>query len=241
MTISGLVIQARSWGVEVSGIHRQALLEYAERLSGYEKANVIGTREVEEILLDHVLDSLSCLLFRPLVEAGSLIDVGSGGGLPGIPLGVLNPEMNTTLLEATGKKAEFLRYVTESLGLGNTRVLGDRAESVGVSKGNRGNYDIAAIRAVAGLNVNCEYCVPLLREGGYMISMKGRLDKSEVAAGERAANLLGAELSEIIPVSFLPELPAKERNLIVVRKVAATPERYPRKNGVPKKSPLGTE
>lgn len=237
--IEKLARQAESWGVEITDVQIEALLEYAEKLAGYEKANVIGVRRVDEILLNHVLDSLSCLLFAPLAEGASLIDVGSGGGLPGIPIALIRPEVNATLLEATGKKTEFLRYAIEGLALENVRVLGGRAENVGTSKEERGGYDFAVIRAVAGLNVNCEYCVPLLGEGGYMISMKGRISRSEVVTGERAAGLLGAGLAEIVPVPFLPELPDKERNLVVVRKIAATPAQYPRKDGVPKKSPLG--
>ena len=239
MTIEKVLLQAESWGVKVSESQGRVLLEYAQGLAGYEKANVIGTRVVEEVLLDHILDSLSCLIFKPLEEAGSLIDVGSGGGLPGIPLKVVLPGISTTLVESIGKKAEFLHYAAEELKLNRVEILNDRVEDVGSSEKHRGKYDVATIRAVAGLDVNCEYCVPLLKEGGCMISMKSFIGESEIVAGEKAAYLLGAEVSEIIPVSFLPELPDKQRNLVVVRKFAATSSRYPRKKGVPKKKPLG--
>lgn len=129
--------------------------------------------------------------------------------------------------------------MTEKLSLNGIEVLDDRAEDAGISRKYRGKFDVATIRAVARLDVNCEYCVPFLREGGYMISMKGFIDETEIAAGEKAARLLGAEVSEIIPVPFLPGLPDKERNLVVVRKHEPTPERYPRKKGMPKEKPLG--
>ena len=239
MIIEKVLSQTEAWGVRVSEDQRQALLEYARELAGYEKANVIGTKVLEEILVDHILDSLSCLLFHPLSEAGHLIDVGSGGGLPGIPLKVLCPETSVALLESTAKKADFLRYAVKELKFDGIEVLGGRAEDAGVSEKYRARYDVATVRAVAGLDVNCEYCVPLLREGGYMISMKSSIDEAEIAAGEKAARLVGAEVSEIMPVPFLPELPDKQRNLVIVRKYAATPARYPRKNGIPKKKPLG--
>lgn len=239
MTLEKMLLQTAEWGVEVSSNQEQSLLAYTRELAGYKKANVVGTRAADEILLNHVLDSLSCLVFPPLNRAESLIDVGSGGGLPGMPLKIILPEMYVTLLEATGKKAEFLRHVVRELKLDDIEVMNSRAENAGVLGKFRAKYDVATIRAVAGLDVNCEYCLPLLREGGHMISMKSSIDEAEISAGKRAASLLGAEVSEIIPISFRPELPDKQRTLIVVRKYAETPERYPRKNGMPKKKPLG--
>lgn len=239
MTLENMLSQARAWGIRVSEDQRRVLCDYAQILADYKKANVIGTRVLEEILVDHILDSLSCLMFRPLSEAESLVDVGSGGGLPGVPIKILRPETRTVLLESTGKKAGFLSHAVEELRLDGVEVLGERAEDVGVSRKYRGKFDVATVRAVSRLDVNCEYCVPFLKEGGYMISMKSSIDKAEISAGENAARLLGAEVSEIIPVPFLPELPDKERNLVVVRKHGPTPDLYPREKGTPKKKPLG--
>lgn len=239
MAVERFLRQAKSWGVEVSGLQRELLLGYAEELSGYSRANVIGTRDVEKILLDHILDSLSCLIFEPLSRARSLVDVGSGGGLPGLPIKVLRPQMDVTLLEATAKKADFLRYVAGRLGLEGVRVVNDRVESAGKLEEYRGAYDMATVRAVAGLDVISEYCAPLVKKGGYVVSMKGPVDPQEMAAGEKAARLLKAEISGVIQVPFLSELPEKRRNLVVLRKLAGTPERYPRKNGIPRKKPLG--
>lgn len=239
MAIKKLVLQAESWGLGVSVAQEEVLLGYARELAGYDQANVIGTREVDEVLLGHILDSLSCLIFSPLERARSLVDVGSGGGLPGLPLKILRPHLATTLVEATGKKAEFLRYVVERLGVGGVKVVNDRAENIGRSPEYRGMYDVATVRAVAALDVIFEYCVPLVKEGGYVISMKGPLDAQELEAGVEAARQLGTEISEVIEVPFLPELPDKRRNLVILRKLVETPARYPRKNGVPRKKPLG--
>lgn len=239
MSIERTVSEAGLWGLEISAVEREKLLAYALELAGYEKANVIGTKDVDEIFLHHILDSLSCFSAAPVAGAESLIDVGSGGGLPGIPLKVMRPGLKTTLLEATGKKVEFLRYATSRLGLDDVEVLNGRAENIGRELEYRGMYDVATVRAVAGLNVILEYCVPLVKKGGYVVSMKGSLDKQEMLAGERAAGLLGAEIREIVEIPLLPEMPDRERVLVVACKLSATPEQYPRKDGVPRKNPLG--
>ena len=208
-------------------------------LRDYEEANVIGTRELRGVILDHVLDSLSCFLFEPLGAARSLADVGTGGGLPGVPIKIVEPEIRTTLVEATAKKARFLRRVVERLSLEDVKVENARVEEIARTDAHRGVYDVATARAVARLSVVAEYCVPLLRVGGHVISMKGRLEDEEIAEGERAAEKLGARLSQLIRVPRLPELEKKERCLVILEKTEETPREYPRNVGVPAKRPLG--
>lgn len=208
-------------------------------LSDYEEANVIGTRDMREVLLEHVLDSLSCFLFGPLNEEGPLVDVGSGGGLPGLPIKLVAPHMRVTLVEATAKKVRFLRHALESMALDSVTVVNGRAEEVGRAEEHREVYDVATARAVARLAVVAEYCVPLLRVGGHAVFMKGKLDREELSEGERAVDKLGAEVSEVIRVSRLPEIGEKHRSLVIVRKVGETPNRYPRSVGMPAKRPLG--
>lgn len=239
MAIESLVRQVESWGLRVSVAQEEVLLSYARELASYDKANVVGSRGVEDILLNHVLDSLSCLIFAPFSRAQSLIDVGSGGGLPGVPLKILRPQMDVTLLEATGKKANFLRHIVEKLQLEGVCVVNDRAETAGRLPKHRGAYDVATVRAVAALDVIFEYCVPLIKVGGYVVSMKGFLDEREVKAGEKAALAMESEICEVVKVPFLAELPDKQRNLVILRKLTDTPEQYPRKNGMPRRNPLG--
>jgi 16S rRNA (guanine527-N7)-methyltransferase len=232
-------LQVASWGMELDDERLSRLDGFARFLGGYEEANVIGTREVRRILLDHVLDSLSCFLFEPLAAAGRLADVGSGGGLPGIPIKICAPHVGAALIESTAKKARFLRRVVDELSLPDTEVLNARVEDVSRMGEHRGAYDVATVRAVARLSVVAEYCVPLLKVGGYAISMKGRLRDDELSEGERAAEKLGARISELIRVSHSPEIREKERCLVVLEKVEETPGRYPRNVGVPAKKPLG--
>ncbi len=238
-SVERLQAQADSWGLELSPEQVGGLMQYARLLAGYREANVIGARELDTVLLDHVLDSLSCLLFEPLREAGRLADVGSGGGLPGLAISVVRPEMSVALVEATGKKARFLEGAVEALKLARVEVINARAEEVAREARRRGAYEVATARALARLAVVAEYCVPLLRVGGHVISMKGRLDKDELAEGRRAARTLGAEVEKVIRVPLLPEVGEKERHLVILRKTRRTPRAYPRRVGVPAREPLG--
>lgn len=234
-----LEAQAAAWGVGLNDERLDRLLRYARLLASYEKANVIGTRDPDRIVLDHVLDSLSCFLYEPLKEAGRVADVGSGGGLPGVPISIVGQGLRTTLIESTGKKARFLEYAAEDLALANVEVANARVEEVGRMKEHRGTYDVATCRAVARLSVVAEYCVPLLRVGGQAIAMKGRLEREELDEGGRAADILGAKIGGVRPVAMLPEVGDKRRNLVMIQKIEETPGRYPRQPGAVVKRPLG--
>ena len=234
-----VMLQASAWGLRLDPGRLASLEGFARSLSDYEKANVIGTRAVRAIVLDHVLDSLSCFLFEALDVAKRLADVGSGGGLPGIPIKIAAPQTQVTLVESIAKKARFLQRAVDELSLQDAVVLDARVEDVSRTEAHRGAYDVATARAVARLSVVAEYCVPLLRVGGHAISMKGRLEDEELSEGERAAERLGARVTTLIQVPRLPEIGNKERRLVILEKVEATPWEYPRNVGVPAKKPLG--
>ena len=231
--------QLTDWAVAVAPEAEKQLLAYAHLLSRYEKANVIGTRDFEEILQRHVLDSLSCLLFAPLYEARRVADIGSGGGLPGIPLAVMLPGTEVTLLEATGKKTAFLRYASEELGLPNVRVVNARVEESGREEVHRAAYDVCTVRALARLSVVAEYSLPLLRLGGTVVAMKGRLDAEERDEGERALGQLGGRVREEVRVNYSSGVEQGERRLLLLEKTGETPDAYPRRTGVPARNPLG--
>jgi len=234
-----LEAQAAAWGVRLDDGRLELLLRYARLLASYEKANVIGTRDLDRIILDHVLDSLSCFLHEPLWEVGRLVDVGSGGGLPGIPINIVRPDLLTTLVESTRKKADFLGHVAEQLTLRNLDVVNARVEDVGRTRGKRGVYGIVTTRAVARLSVVAEYCVPLLEVGGQAVAMKAGLKGEEYEEGRRATGALGARVAGVEPVAMLPEVGDKERNLVILEKIRETPARYPRKAGMVSRRPLG--
>ena len=240
MEMIGLLeVQAAAWGLRLDSERLGCLTKYVELLGSYEEANVIGPGSAGSILLDHTLDSLSCFLFGPLASAQRLADVGSGGGLPGIPIKIAKPDLATTLIESTGKKARFLRRAIETLSLQGVEVVNGRVEEVAQDAAYRGAYDVVTARAVARLPVLAEYCVPLLRPGGHAISMKAKLEAEELSEGSRAAEKLGARVSTVLRVPHLPELGAKERRLVILEKVTETPDKYPRNVGVPARKPLG--
>jgi 16S rRNA (guanine527-N7)-methyltransferase len=233
--------QLAQWGLSLGARANSQFVAYADLLSRYERANVIGTRDFEEILHRHVLDSLSCLLYSPLRKAKKVGDVGSGGGLPGIPLAVAVPDARITLFESTGKKAAFLRYAAEELGLANVRVVNARVEESAWEPHHRGTYDFCTVRALARLSVLAEYSLPLLRRGGSVVAMKGRQDAEEQAEGERALAILGGRVSGEIQVHYLPEIEQGERRLVLLEKLEETPHVYPRRTGTPARNPLGTK
>ena len=235
-----LTVQVQKWGLTLSPEQLALLCQYAELLANYTDANIIGTKDLKDIVLDHVLDSLSCLILEDEKYEGQIIDVGAGGGLPGIPISIAQPGASLTLLEATEKKVKFLKYSQERLRLKSVKVSNYRAEEAGRQAGFRDAYEIAVSRALASLPVVVEYCAPFLRKGGLVLAMKGRLEEKELASGRQAAAKLGAEFREVIKVPLIAELEQKQRQIAVFRKVTSTPTGYPRRIGLAKKRPLGT-
>jgi 16S rRNA (guanine527-N7)-methyltransferase len=233
--------QVAEWGLDLSVEAKSILAAYARLLARYERANVIGTRDFGGILRRHILDSLSCLLFAPLRNARMVGDIGSGGGLPGIPLAVALPEAEITLFESTGKKAVFLRYAVEKLGLANVTVVNARIEESAWESEHRGMYEVCTARALARLSVIAEYSLPLLRRGGNVVAMKGRVDAGERTEGARALETLGGRVSQEIQVHYLPDVEQGERRLVLLEKSQETPGVYPRRTGTPTRDPLGAK
>ncbi|MBV9454210.1 MAG: 16S rRNA (guanine(527)-N(7))-methyltransferase RsmG [Rubrobacter sp.] len=213
---------------------------YAYVLASYELASVIGPKERAKIILEHLSDALSCYVVQDLHWVSSVIDVGAGGGLPGIPLGIVRSDLHVTLLEAIEKKVRFLNYAQAALGLPNVGVLHARAEEAAKQPAYREAFQFASARALAALPVVVEYCAPFVCVGGTILAMKGRLAKRELYTGVAASRELGVEFREVREVKYQAHLPQKERNLVVLDKVAATPSRFPRRVGVAKKRPLGS-
>lgn len=183
----------------------------------------------------HFLDSLLPLTRPGLFPAGcSLIDVGTGSGFPGLALAIARPDCRVTLLEAMQKRCQFLQAVCDELRLANVRVIQNRAEIAGQDAAHREQYDRAAARAVAPLNVLCEYLLPFVRPGGTALCWKGPAAEEELPDGAFAANALGGEMGEIIELTC-----HDTRHVIVpVKKSTKTLPQYPRKNGIPAKRPL---
>jgi 16S rRNA (guanine527-N7)-methyltransferase len=225
-------------GLELTPAQVAAFGLYAAELRAWnERFNLTAITDDEGIQVKHFLDSLSLLRALPAGWGrGRLVDVGTGAGFPGLPVKLLCPDLRLTLVEATGKKVTFLQAMVAKLRLSGVSVIKARAEELGQDPAHREQYDLAVARAVAELPVLAEYLLPLVRLGGHAIAQKGQDAPAEAHAAEGASRRLGGTLSQIIPV----ELPGivETRHLVVYAKTAATPPLYPRRPGVPAKSPL---
>lgn len=214
-----------------------ALINYEKELLEWnQKFNLSAIRDVESIRVKHFLDSYSCVLAWKSNPPLRLIDVGTGAGFPSLPLKIIYPNMQVTLVESVGKKVTFCQHIVHTLGLENVQVIKTRAEDIGQDKKHRESYDYAVARAVANLNVLSEYLLPLVKIGGSVLAQKGETAHAEAQSAEQAIKVLGGKLKQIIPVQ-LPSV-ADERFLVLIDKVHATPANYPRKAGIPSKTPL---
>ena len=233
-----LIQDARDlFNVQLTNRQVTALITYEKELLEWnQKFNLTAIRDTESIRTKHFLDSFSCVLAWKASPPNHLIDIGTGAGFPGIPLKILYQNLKLTLVESVGKKAMFCQHIVSVLGLEQVEVLQTRAENLGQTSQHREKYEWAVARAVAGLNVLSEYLLPLVKVGGAMLAQKGESGPAEAQSAEKAMELLGGKLKQLIPVN-LPGV-ADDRYLVVVEKVAATPPRYPRKPGIPMKQPL---
>ena len=201
-----------------------------------QRFNLTGIKEADAIVIKHFLDSLTIWKALPATKRASLIDVGSGAGFPGLPLAIVRPELQLTLLDSTAKKLRFVDHAGAALGLTHIRTLHARAEDAGQDKRHRENYAVAVARAVAPLPSLLEYSLPFVSPGGSFIAMLGASARKDVKAAAAAARLLGGELRAIETV-HLPTLD-HPRHVAVYRKVRKTPRRFPRRAGIPKREPL---
>jgi 16S rRNA (guanine527-N7)-methyltransferase len=224
-------------GIQLSGSQLTALKAYeSELISWNRRFNLTAVREPDSIRIKHFLDSFTCMLAMRESPPSRLIDIGTGAGFPGIPLKILLPQCSLSLVESVAKKADFCRHIINHLKLEGVEVFCNRAEELGHETRHRQQYDWAVARAVAHLPVLMEYLLPLVRIGGHALAQKGEDALSETHSAEHAIHLLGGRLKQLIPVS-LPGV-ADERSLIVVDKIAATPDRYPRRVGMASKNPI---
>ncbi len=192
--------------------------------------NLTAITEKKEVYLKHFIDSL---LFTEFSTNKKLIDIGSGGGFPALPIKIMNNSLSLTMVEATEKKCNFLKTVAKELNLSNVEVINKRAEDLSKDSFFRENFDYASARAVARMNVLCEYVMPFIKVGGKFIAFKGS-DESEILESLNAIKILGGNIEKVISTN----LEDAKRNIVIVQKIKSTPNIYPRKNGQIRKKPL---
>jgi 16S rRNA (guanine527-N7)-methyltransferase len=224
-------------GIQLSQSQREAFRIFErELLLWNSQINLTAIHDPEQIQVKHFLDSLTCLLVMGESPPEKVVDIGTGAGFPGIPLKILIPSMQLTLVESVAKKTKFCQHLVDQLGLDLVTIVQKRAELLGQDIRHREHYRWAIARSVAVLPVLAEYLLPLVHVGGTMISMKGEGAPAEAHDAEHAIGVLGGHFRRLIPLT-LPGV-SEERYLVVIDKIAPTPDNFPRRVGIPRKRPL---
>ncbi|MCW2993560.1 MAG: rRNA ((527)-N(7))-methyltransferase RsmG [Conexibacter sp.] len=196
-----------------------------------EPTSITTVRDPERGVDLHISDALAGLSVRALREAEAIADLGSGGGFPGLALAVALPHARVTLVESVGKKCKFLQRAADAAGLPNVDIVNARAEAW---VGGLNSQDVVTARALGPLNVIVEYAAPLLKDGGSFVAWKGKRDPSAEADGVFAAEAVGMDATDLVPVESI----AGDRHLYVYLKVRETPPQFPRREGMARKRPL---
>ncbi|NLY75762.1 MAG: 16S rRNA (guanine(527)-N(7))-methyltransferase RsmG [Firmicutes bacterium] len=226
-----------SIGLDLSPDQAGRLIRFLELLlDANQTVNLTAITDFDEALIKHVYDSLTIMTLPEFQIAGTIIDIGSGGGIPVIPLAICNPGKHFVSLEATNKKLNFQIEAARFLKLINFTPIWGRAEAVAKEAKHREAYDLAIARAVAPLNILAELTIPFVKVGGNAIYYKGKDASAELMQGTDAAHILGAEFEG--SESFQLPSGTGSRTLIKFRKKTVTPSLYPRKPGIPQKKPL---
>lgn len=203
-----------------------------------EHVNLTRITEEDEVYLKHFYDSITPLFtFGAVFKDGAMLcDVGAGAGFPSIPLKILKPGLKVTIVDSLQKRLNFLKDLISELGLTDVELVHGRAEDVGQNKLYRERFDIVTARAVARMSVLSEYCLPLVKKGGYFVALKGPKAEDELDDGKKALEVLGGKLIKDEELT-LPES-EEERTLVLVQKVKSTPKKYPRQAGTPRRKPI---
>ncbi len=233
---SYLINTLSSWNFTLSDNQIKQLDLFYEMLVEKNKVmNLTAITEFNEVQLKHFIDSLSICTVLPS-EVNSVCDLGTGAGFPGIPMAIAYPSLQFTLIDSLNKRIKFLDEVVSELGLTNVTLVHARAEEAGRNKLYREQFDLVVSRAVANIATLSEYCLPLVKVGGYFISFKSGDINDEIKLSGKAINKLGGNLRK--PVLFsLPDTDIS-RSFLIINKEKNTPKAYPRKAGTPSKEPL---
>lgn len=197
--------------------------------------NLTAITEYSEVLKKHFFDSLSIVRIMDLEKTGSLIDIGTGAGFPGIPLKIVFPHIKVVLLDSLGKRVKFLNHVIEELQLKGIEAIHGRAEDFAKDVKYREQFDLSVSRAVANLASLSEYCIPYTKVGGSFISYKSVKAEEEIHNAEKAISVLGGKVWNICKFELLD---TGERTLVEIKKVRKTDKKYPRKAGMPSREPI---
>ncbi|HWO97480.1 MAG TPA: 16S rRNA (guanine(527)-N(7))-methyltransferase RsmG [Bacillus sp. (in: firmicutes)] len=229
------LLQAK--GIELSVEQLEQFDLYYETLVEWnEKMNLTAITDYEEVLEKHFYDSVSLAFSFDLSKVHHICDVGAGAGFPSIPLKICFPHLHVSIVDSLQKRITFLSHLVEKLNLENVHLYHDRAETFGKNPLHRESFDLVTARAVARISVLNEFCLPLVKEKGMFVAMKGSTALEELEKGKKSMKLLGGEL-QWVEQFYLP-FEKSERHIIGIKKVQKTPNKYPRKPGTPLKMPI---
>lgn len=235
--IDTLINGLKEFDIEFSDDLIDKFKTYKELLKEWnEKINLTAITDDDEIDIKHFLDSITVLKTGYIKSGDTIIDIGTGGGFPGIPIKILKDDTKVVLLDSLNKRINFLNEVINELNLKNITTIHGRAEDFGKDENYREKFDIVVSRAVASLNILSEYCIPFVKVGGNFIALKGPDIKNEIEESKNALKILGGEIIDKIEI----KLPSSDitHYLVVIKKIKETSKKYPRKAGKPKKNPL---
>ena len=236
--INLLKSEAEKIGIELNSTALENFDRLAEMLVDWNsRINLTAITEPTEIVYKHFADSLTALAAVDVPQGASFIDVGTGGGFPGLPILVARPDLHGVLLDSTQKKLMYVDYCLNKLNLNDSgRTLHMRAEEAGIKVQLRNRFDFSFSRAVANLRELSEYCLPLTKVGGTFVALKGTKAQEEIAEAKEAIKILGGEIQEVKQF-FLGDMGV--RYLVIIKKVSPTPPKYPRASAKIAKEPLG--
>ena len=228
---------AASLGIVLSDRQKEQFIAYYKFLIEKNQVmNLTAITEFDEVLVKHFLDSLACVKVLNMEKIQTMIDVGTGAGFPGIPLKIVFPHLKVCLLDSLNKRVNFLCEICKLIDLKNVQTIHGRAEEFAKNKDYREQFDLCVSRAVSNLSVLSEYCLPYVKEGGYFISYKSGKVQEELSAAGKAVKIMGGKTEEI--VYFVLPGSRIDRSLVPIKKIRKTPQKYPRKAGLPQKDPL---
>jgi 16S rRNA (guanine527-N7)-methyltransferase len=237
MNIEQFVTSLAEKGITLTDKQLDQFQTYFETLVEWnEKMNLTAITEKHEVYLKHFYDSIAASFYFDFTKPFHLCDVGAGAGFPSIPLKIVYPHIEVTIVDSLNKRISFLNHLANVLQLENVHFVHDRAETFGVNPTYRESFDVVTARAVARMSVLSELCLPLAKVGGTFIAMKAAHAKDELEAGQKAITTLGGKLEKVF--TFTLPLEESERNILIIKKQKQTPKKYPRKPGTPGKSPI---
>lgn len=224
-------------GIQLTDVQITQFKKYFELLVEWnEKMNLTAITDLEGVYLKHFYDSISASFYFDFSKVTTVCDVGAGAGFPSLPIKICFPHLHVTIVDSLNKRINFLNHLSEQLNLDHVEFVHARAEEFGQNQKYREKFDVVTARAVARLSVLSEFCIPLVKKGGYFVALKAAAGPEELKDAKKAISTLGGNIKE----EFSYKLPVEEseRTIFVFDKIKETPKKYPRKPGVPNKSPI---